>query len=193
MLRKASILVTTLTFLIALLSTGLLVMEKLKNKKLVTSLSVYQQEKVANVDEKIIKIPQRIFIPKLAIDLKVKEATVSGNSWTLYDDAVSYLDTSGKLDQEENAVIYGHNTKNLFGSLKNITIGDRILIETDKGEALSYTVSEKKIVNPETIDIVYPQGDERITIFTCTNFMDADRLVVVAHPTATFGDLLRES
>ena len=140
----------------------------------------------------ITKKPQAIRIPSVAIDVDIKESTVSENDWGLYDDAASYLVTSGKLGNQGNAVFYAHNTKVLLGGLRYAKVGDRIFVETDKGED-SYIITETKVVSPEQIDIVYSTNDERLTIFTCTNFLDADRFVVIAKPAATFGDMLEKT
>jgi LPXTG-site transpeptidase (sortase) family protein len=136
--------------------------------------------------------PDRIFMPTIGISLEVRNAKVNGNSWELWDDAASYLSTSGKLGDIGNAVIYAHNMAYLFGPIRNLKIGDRIILSSGD-ETFYYYVYEKKVISPEQIDIVQKTSDQRITLFTCTNFFDADRYVVVAKPATTFGDLLKVS
>ncbi|OGY18218.1 MAG: hypothetical protein A2900_05010 [Candidatus Chisholmbacteria bacterium RIFCSPLOWO2_01_FULL_50_28] len=135
------------------------------------------------------ELPLRVRVNKVSVDLPVKSATVSENDWGLYVDAVSYLKTSGKPGKKGNLVLYGHNTNRLLGPLRWAGVGDRVFLETES-RLLSYRIVEKKIVPPTQLDIVFPTNDERLTLFTCTNFNDADRLVLVAQRSATFGDLL---
>lgn len=133
--------------------------------------------------------PTRIEFSELGLKYDVKNAQVSNNNWDLYEDAASYLVTSGKIGVTGNAVFYAHNKTHLFGSLSRISVNDHIIVSTNESEKL-YVVKEKKVVSPADLSIVYPLGDQRITLFTCTNFLDADRLVIVATPAATFSDIL---
>ena len=133
--------------------------------------------------------PETLRIPDASINVKVNQAKVNGNDWDLYYNAASYLTTSAHLNEEGNTVIYGHNTQNLLGRLKQVDPGTRILIDT-KENTLTYVVREKMVVKPEQVEIVNPTDDKRLTLFTCTNFMDTDRLVIIASPVKTFGEII---
>lgn len=191
--RKTFIKLLILTLIFSgLVSIALPFFNSLKNEAIASLINKEIEEASIQKEEKKIIIPKRLKLPKVKVDVEVREATVSANNWGLYDDAVSYLKTSGKLGETGNAVFYAHNTQFLFGPLRYSEIGDRIFIETNE-RTLSYVISDKKVVGPEKIDIVYSSNDERLTLFTCANFMDADRLVIVAKPTLVFGDMISDS
>lgn len=123
--------------------------------------------------------PTRIRITKLNLDIAVKSATVSGNTWDMFDDAIAWLSTSA-VPGQGNVIVYGHNRKNLFRDLYTLDIGDRIEIE-QQGAWLPYRVSESKEI--KATDIASILSDEnRLTIYTCEGSFDQKRRVLYATP-----------
>lgn len=95
---------------------------------------------------------------------------------------------------KNNTVIYGHSasgnyyerTKDptaAFSILKDIKIGDEILIEIE-GKEYKYRVAKSKIVQPHDISIVTGEaGKTTLTLFTCyPDGNSANRFVVIANP-----------
>lgn len=95
---------------------------------------------------------------------------------------------------KNNTVIYGHSasgnyyerTKDptaAFSALKNIKIGDEIIVNME-GKEYKYRVSKSKIVQPHDVSIITGSvGKETLTLFTCyPDGNSANRFVVVANP-----------
>jgi len=123
--------------------------------------------------------PTRIRIPKLEIDLAVKSATVSGNTWDMFDDAIAWLSTSS-VPEQGNVILYGHNRKNLFLDLYKLAAGDSIEIE-QQGVWLRYIVTESKSVTPKDVASIL-SDENRLTLYTCEGSFDQKRRVLYAQP-----------
>lgn len=80
-----------------------------------------------------------------------------------------------------NLVIVGHNYKNgqFFGKLKNLTIGDNILLLSSKGSAQMYKVYNMYIVDETDLSCTNQEtnGKIELTLITCDND-NKKRLVV---------------
>lgn len=123
--------------------------------------------------------PTRIRISKLNLDIAVKAATVSGNTWDMFDDAIAWLSTSA-VPGQGNVIVYGHNRKHLFRDLYTLNIGDLIELE-QKGAWVPYKVTEsKKIKATDIASILSDQN--RLTLYTCEGSFDQKRRVLYAEP-----------
>lgn len=100
--------------------------------------------------------------------------------WAYPEDSLVYLKNSAKPGQKGNTVIYGHNFKSLLGNLNDTKLGDKISIQLSNGNIISYTITNKYNVTPDQTHILNPTQDNRLTLFTCSGFLDSKRLVVVA-------------
>lgn len=147
-----------------------------KNDK---SPEVSQTEKAAIIAEKI--FPSEINIDRLSLNLIISPGIIKDNKWTLYDDRVSWLSTSGDLNQG-NIILYAHNKPNLFGDLTDLEIGDEIII-VGSGKKQLYAVKEKRKVLPTDVDAVISNKNE-LTLYTCNGSFDEKRLIVKAEPIA---------
>ncbi|MDP3941877.1 MAG: sortase [bacterium] len=125
-------------------------------------------------------LPVRLKIPNVAIDLSVYPATVHNTTWETTDKGVSYLESSALPGSTGNAIFYGHNWPNLLGPLKNTNVGDTIKVSFADGSVVAYTVEFITIVKPEQTKILDNSEDSRLTIYTCTGFLDQKRFVVTA-------------
>jgi len=123
--------------------------------------------------------PIRISIPKIERELQVSDGYVSDNRWIVAKSGVSYLTTSGELGQAGNVVLYGHNTKDVLGGLWKVQNGDIVEVYDEQGKAYKYEVFERKEVKPNQVEILDNVGDSRLTIYTCSGFLDSARFVVV--------------
>ena len=119
--------------------------------------------------------PIRLTIQSVGIDIPVKEDENYQNS----DSQAIFVNTSQALGTG-NSVIYAHNWQNLFGKLNKVKMGDNIIVYLANGRQVAYRASQMHTVSPQTLSILKSTADSRLTLFTCTGFLDKDRLVVVA-------------
>ena len=59
-------------------------------------------------------------------------------------------------------------------------VGDEIKIVYDGGAEKSFEVFFTQVVGPNQSSILNPTEDRRITLYTCSGFLDQARFVVVA-------------
>ena len=124
--------------------------------------------------------PQKVYIPKLARTLYVSDGKIVDNRWIISPNGVSYLTTSVVPGRVGNSVIYGHNTANILGGLWRVNTGDDIYVVMDNGQIYKYQVSERKEIDPSQVDILNESTDARLTIYTCSGFLDSARFVVIS-------------
>ena len=124
--------------------------------------------------------PARIYIPKLERTLDVSDGFIKDNRWTVSQTGVSYLINSGRLGEPGNVVLYGHNTKDVLGRLWMVQVGDIIEVTDSEGNVHKFEIFERKEVKPNTVEILESTEDSRLTIYTCSVFLDTARFVVVA-------------
>ena len=124
--------------------------------------------------------PAKIYIPKLEKTLEVSDGFIQNNRWTISVTGVSYLTTSGKIGEPGNVVLYGHNTQEVLGRLWKVQVGDIVEVTDSGGNVRKYEVFERKEVKPNKVEILESTGDSRLTIYTCSGFLDTARFVVVA-------------
>lgn len=77
--------------------------------------------------------PLKIFIPRLNKTLYIEDGYVVGDRWTTTRTGVSYY-TASSLPGDGNTVLYGHNTKDILGSLWRVETGDTIYVVLKSGE-----------------------------------------------------------
>ena len=123
--------------------------------------------------------PSSISVTSLGLDLPVAAGVVKGNQWTLFEDKASWLSTSEEPGLG-NVIIYAHNRPNLFGDLKDLVVGDEIVL-AHQGKPHLYKVSKVRKVTPEDVDAVL-SDDDQLTLYTCDGAFDQKRLVVIAEP-----------
>ena len=122
----------------------------------------------------------QIDIPSARIILPIYPATITDNRWEITKSGVSYLSTSPKPGARGNSVLYGHNWPRLLGRLTLVKPGDAVLIKGEDGKVVRFIVTYVFTVRPDQTEIFADTSDSRITIYTCTGFLDSKRLVVTA-------------
>lgn len=127
--------------------------------------------------------PVKIYIPKLKLNLRIETASISDGRWPLSDDALIHLQSTPNPVDSGNTVIYGHNWPQLLGSVDQLSPGDYIYVSDEAGQTHSYTLHSKGEVSPLTLGILDNTLDGRLTLFTCSGFLDQSRLVLIALPT----------
>lgn len=125
------------------------------------------------------KLPQKIIIPRLKIDLPIEETGILKGEWEVSATAASYLVQSALPGERGKVIIYGHNRNHLFGPLKWLKKGEEVLIENKKEETFIYEIIETKVVSPDQIEVLLPTEEPTLILYTCFGFLDSKRFVVI--------------
>ena len=124
--------------------------------------------------------PKKITIPVLSIELEIYPAKIKNNNWDATTKGVSYLSSSPVPGEAGNSILYGHNFPNLLGNLPKIKPGDEIKVTLSDGQKRTFVVEYTSVVTPGQTEILKSSNDIRITLYTCTGFLDSKRFVAVA-------------
>ena len=124
--------------------------------------------------------PNRIVIKDANIDLPIEPSKIEGNTWQTSRIGISYLKSSPLPGNQGNSILYGHNWISLLGSLHRVKPGQKIEIYYKNGVRKIFTISAIGVVTPDQTHVLSPSDDRRITLYTCTGFLDSKRLVVTA-------------
>ncbi len=123
-----------------------------------------------------------IILPDLNISLPVFPGELSHGIWPVTSRGVIYLSSTPQPGTFGNSVIYGHNWPNLLGKLRNAQLGQKVLIHYANGLTKTFIISTISEVLSTDMTILKPTSGTRLTIYTCTGFLDTKRLVVTATP-----------
>ncbi len=162
-----------IAFISLLLTTYLVAQRYLPNNLAFAKTSMQAK---ASTPEK----PIGLLIPTLKISLPVEETEIKNNIWPTSSTSVLHLNSSPVPGETGNAIIYGHNWSSLLGNLSKVKVGDTIMTVKASGEAKSFKINSIKTVSPNDTNVLDPTGDSEITLYTCTGFLDMQRLVVKA-------------
>ncbi len=157
-----------------------------------TSLLIYQRqsperlsftniEKLKSQSVKKADNPNRIIIEKIGVDLPIIASEIRDNNWPTSSTGISYLTTSSAPGSVGNSVLYGHNWQSILGNLYKINPGDEIKIRNADDQILRFVVTTTQVVDKTQSSVLNNTEDSRITLYTCTGFLDQKRLVVTAH------------
>ena len=124
--------------------------------------------------------PVKLLIPDLKIENGVYGAQVSENKWESTSKGISYLSTSPIPGETGNSILYGHNWNSILGNLVKVKPGEKIKIVMSNGEERNFLVEYTSVVDPNQTYILSQTKDKRITLYTCTGFLDTKRFVVTA-------------
>lgn len=124
--------------------------------------------------------PVKIIIPSLKIDNNVYGAKIIKGQWETTDKGISYLLSSPVPGATGNSILYGHNWESLLGKLTAIKPGEKIEIIMSNGRKKTFIVQFTSVVDPNETHILSQTKDNRLTIYTCTGFLDSKRFVATA-------------
>ena len=125
-------------------------------------------------------IPIAIRIPEIGINLPVVPAYIKNSKWGTTSTGISWLIASPIPGELGNSILYGHNWNSLLGDLENVKTGYTVEILYKNSVKRYFRISYIAIVNPNQIHVLNQTNDARLTIYTCTGFLDQKRLVVTA-------------
>ena len=124
--------------------------------------------------------PVAIAIKGLNINLPIIPAEIHSTQWDTTTKGVSWLDNSPEPGENGNSILYAHNWTSLFGNLPKVKPGQKIQIGFKDNTKKNFLVQNTAIVKPNQLGILDQTTDKRITLYTCTGFMDSKRFVVTA-------------
>jgi LPXTG-site transpeptidase (sortase) family protein len=133
-------------------------------------------QEVLDTDNSTSLVPTEIIIDTINVHLPVIAVT----NWKVSNNGVSYLASTPIPGSTGNSVLYGHNWKSLLGNLPNIKRGEYITIKYVNGITKEFIVTDLQIVDPNRTEVLENTTDTRLTLYTCTGFLDRKRFVVTA-------------
>lgn len=134
------------------------------NKTRVNNLKQYQ-----NMPESIDghKVVGKLEIPKIELTTYILGYT----SKESLNKSVTKL-TGPEINNEGNFCITGHNYNNgrMFGKLKQLEIGDKIILTDTYDRSVTYTVNTIDTVTPKEVEVLSQNtlGEREVTLITCT-------------------------
>ncbi len=138
------------------------------------SFSSFPQTLAKNV-KKGARIPTRLIIKDLLIDLPVIPQKITQGKWETTENGVSYLTDSAW-------VLYGHDFTNLLGNLKNAKPKMTVDIVFNDQQVKRFMISNTMEVYPTQTQVLELGKNPMLIIYTCSGFFDEKRFVVAAKP-----------
>ncbi|MBI4089915.1 MAG: sortase [Candidatus Kerfeldbacteria bacterium] len=136
-------------------------------------------------DVKTAAVPQdnRLVIPKIGVNYEI----VEGPDERALDRGIWRIPQTSTPDQGGNTVLTGHRFRYLSGPktlylLDQMQIDDIIIVYW-QGQEYDYKVVERRVVNPDAVEILENTPFPQLIVFTCTPlFSTKQRLVLFARP-----------
>ena len=131
------------------------------------------------------------FAPPLGIltieTLNIRVPVYNGTEELILNRGAGRIKGMARMDEDGNLGISAHRD-GFFRGLKDIGLGDQILVETTRG-VQEYAVSAIKIVPKSDISVLKPAAEKTLTLVTCYPFYFVGnapkRYIVTAMPTGT--------
>src|SRR5262249_38782518 len=103
-------------------------------------------------------------IPRIGLSVVV----LQGSDEHTLRQGVGHIESTPLPGESGNVGIAGHRDS-FFRPLRNVQIGDDIMLETPAGN-VHYRVSSYRIVSPTEISVIHPTSDPVLTLVTCYPF-----------------------
>lgn len=149
----------------------------------------------SNQEEAIIELPKRLKIPEIGVDSVVLPVGLTSDGAMGVPEGpaeVVWFNLGPRPGENGSAVIAGHydwknNIPAVFDNLHKLRIGDKIIIENEKGLDITFVVREIRIYDKDDIatDVFSSSdGKEHLNLITCTGIWNkaekrfSERLVV---------------
>lgn len=116
-------------------------------------------------------VPTKIMIPTLGINVGIEKGIYdpASHSWNLSNYNAHFAEKSAPANvRGGNTFIYGHNSRNIFGPLPNMHIGDEAIIETAEKLHFYYRLEEISEVQPADVRVLNYSGKPILTVQTCS-------------------------
>lgn len=132
-------------------------------------------------------------IPALDLSSSIVKFPLDGDTWAIdpWEKRVGFLEETSWFQSPGNMVLAGHSVMpngkgGIFAHIDQLEVGAELIV-SDGVEERRYTVSEVRVVNEYDVSVVFPTGDDRLTLITCeASSLDparqtySNRVVVVA-------------
>ncbi len=135
------------------------------------------------IPQKKLALPVHISVGNL-VDIPIESFLVEDDSLPVSDIKATFTLNSSKPGEAGNTIIYGHNSNQIFGRMRLLKGGERVVITTDDDQQHEYYVVDVQEYSLDQIDPLHPTNEEILTLYTCAGFFDSKRLVVQAVPRA---------
>lgn len=113
------------------------------------------------------------FDPPLAVlrieRLRIEAPVFNGTDELTLNRGAGRIIGTGVPGEGGNIGISAHRD-GFFRSLKDVLIGDSIVLELASGETGTYVVDEIQIVTPENVEVLKPRAAPSVTLVTCYPF-----------------------
>ena len=122
--------------------------------------------------------PVRIVIAAIKVDALV----VEGDDWEALKKGAGHHPGSANPGQRGNLIISGHDDVfgEIFRYLGDLKTGDQVLVYSQESK-YTYTVNNKRIVEPTEVSVLQPTTEATLTLITCHPYLvDTQRMVVFA-------------
>lgn len=123
--------------------------------------------------------PSRLVIPSVGIDTPIEQSEYT-SEWDISTSTIHHLSSSPVPTEAGNSIMYGHNWPMLLGPLVDVKPGSQIQVHSTDGSVAVYEVVATAIVDPDATEVLRQTEDARLTVYTCTGFLDSKRFVVSA-------------
>ena len=143
--------------------------ESLTNTEIINQTRVNNLKEYQNMPESIDghKVVGKLEIPKIELTTYILGYT----SKESLNKSVTKL-TGPEINNEGNFCITGHNYNNgrMFGKLKQLEIGDKIILTDTYDRSVTYTVNTIDTVTPKEVEVLSQNtlGEREVTLITCT-------------------------
>ena len=107
----------------------------------------------------------RLEVPSLDADMIV----LAGSTGPTVAFGPGHMLSSARPGENDNTVIVGHRDTH-FNFLKDIAIGERILLATPDGQTHRYLVSETEVLHQSSTYVLEREGIKVLTLITCWPF-----------------------
>jgi sortase A len=118
-------------------------------------------------------------IPRIGLSVVV----LQGSDEHTLRQGVGHIESTPLPGESGNVGLAGHRDS-FFRPLRNVQVGDDIMLETPAGN-VHYRVSSYRIVSPSEVSVIHPTSDPVLTLVTCYPFYFVgaapDRFVVRAN------------
>ncbi len=149
--------------------------------------------------------PVRVIIDAIALNERLVPVGLDRDRTPVVPDHnVGWFIMSARPQEGENIVLWAHvlrfrNTPEIpapFARVKQLELGDRIVLYDDNSKAYTYAVSEKVLATPDQVEYILPKGREQLTLVSCIGdkvIVDGEvadmshRLIIIAEPVPSEG------
>jgi LPXTG-site transpeptidase (sortase) family protein len=120
--------------------------------------------------------PVRMSIPGIKLDRKLVSVGLDKNRVPIVPNHdIGWYNLSARPGEGENIVFWGHVLRFRqapkkpapFARLKELKVGDEIVLYDSKGKAFHYEITQQIWVTPDQVEYILPVGSERVTLVSC--------------------------